>query len=208
VLLTRPVDLPQLDRLISIVEHTPPSEDDEPLSPANYLDLRDSQSFDRVSAYHAVSLGLTAQGDPEQVPGIRASANLFDTLGVAPAVGRTFSPDEEQPGKDRVVILSDGFWRRKFGADPIALGHILKLDEQPYTIIGVMPPHFSFPHGGQNFWIPLALMARKKTSAGSNRSPWRVISGAARDSSRRARKPRRSGGGWSSSIFQFRSAAL
>ena len=163
VLLTRPADLPQLDRLVSIVEHTPPSEDDEPLSPANYLDLRDSQSFDKLSAYQAVSLGLTAQGDPEQVPGVRASANLFDTLGVPPAVGRTFSPDEEQPGKDRVVILSDGFWRRKFGADPIALGRILKLDEQPYTIIGVMPPRFSFPHAGQNFWIPLALDGPQKT---------------------------------------------
>jgi hypothetical protein len=162
VLLTRPVDLPQLDRLVSIVEHTPPSEDDEPLSPANYLDLRDSQSFDKLSAYQPVSAGLTGQSDPEQVPGIRASANFFYTLGVAPALGRTFLPDEEQPGKDRVVILSDGFWRRKFGADPIALGHILKLDEQPYTIIGVMPPHFSFPHAGQNFWIPLALDGPQK----------------------------------------------
>jgi putative ABC transport system permease protein len=163
VLLQRPVDLPQLDRLVSIVEHTPPSEDDEPLSPANYLDLQDSQSFDKLSAYQPVSAGLTGQGDPEQIAGIRASTNFFDTLGVVPAVGRAFLPEEEQPGKDRVVMLSDGFWRRKFGADPATLGHTLKLDDQTYTIIGVMPPGFSFPHTGQNFWIPLSLDGPQKS---------------------------------------------
>jgi hypothetical protein len=101
VLLQRPIDLPQLDHLVSIIEHTPPGEDDEPLSPANYFDLRDSQSFDKLSAYQPVSAGLTGQGDPEQIPGIRASANFFDTLGVTPALGRVFLPEEEQIGKAR-----------------------------------------------------------------------------------------------------------
>ena len=157
VLLTRPIALPHLDRLVSIVAQTPPSGDDEPLAPANYLDLKDSGNFDQISAYQPFSAAITGLGNPEEIAGVRAGANLFTTLSVAPAMGRVFFPDEEQPGKDRVVILSDGLWRRKFGMDPGALGRILRLDDQTYTIIGVMPRGFSFPHAGENFWIPLAL---------------------------------------------------
>src|ERR1044071_1201179 len=95
-------------------------------------------------------------------------------LGVQPAIGRAFLLEEDQVGKESVVILSHGIWQRHFGSDAGILGKTLKLDDEPYTVIGVMPPQFNFPYTWTSFadkaelWIPLALTDReKKNRAGS-----------------------------------------
>ena len=165
--LTRPVALPRLARLVAIVERTPPEDDDEPLSPANYLDLKtDTRSLEDLAAYRSWSASITGQNEPAQIEGVRVTGNFFPMLGVEPALGRVFLPEEQEPGKDRVLVLSDGFWRRRFGADPAILGQTLRLDEQSYTVVGVMPLTFNFPLGGQNFWTPLAMDSAEKIVRG------------------------------------------
>jgi predicted permease len=114
--------------------------------------------FDTGGAY----LRSLTRGQPEaeqQVATVGASANLFATLGVAPALGRTFTADEQQPGKGQVVVLSDSVWRTQFHADAGILGRSVLLDDTPATIIGVMPPRFVFPADGAaaQIWTPAPL---------------------------------------------------
>jgi len=170
--LTRPVSLPDLDHLVALVERTPPSEDDELLAPATYIDVKAAtRSFEDLAAYRYWGATLTGQGEPAQIECVRVSANFFTVVGERPALGRSFLAEEQEPGKDRVVVLSDGFWKRKFGADPAVLGRTLRLDEQNYTIVGVMPPDFEFRYSEAELWMPLRL-----TPA----SPWLQVAGRLR----------------------------
>jgi hypothetical protein len=94
------------------------------------------------------------------VPGVAASANFFSALGVAPALGRGFLPDEDAAGKNRVVVISHGLWQRRFGASPNAVGQTLTLSGNQHTVIGVAPADFKSPVGGPKpaeFWVPLAF---------------------------------------------------
>ncbi len=130
-------------------------------SPPDFLDYRsESKSFASLSA----SIGGTGSipatlSSPEGVIRIRTSvvtAGFFETLGVPPALGRTFNFAEERVGADGVVILSHGFWQRIFGGDPQVLGRELIIDRKPTVVIGVMPPSFNFPQGAE-LWRPLAF---------------------------------------------------
>jgi hypothetical protein len=103
------------------------------------------------------TLATAAGGVP--VAAVRASASLFPILGVSPALGRTFSLDEEVAGRDRVVVLSHWLWRERFGASTGILGQPLDFNGATYTIIGVMPPQFRFPDAAQGMWIPIGLNA-------------------------------------------------
>lgn len=130
--------------------------------------LRDSKSFQDLGAFKSDSFNLTGSGDPALLEGLRASAGFFPALGVAPALGRTFTPDEDRPGHEYVVVLSHQVWQDRFDRDEGILGRAVNLNGYPYTVIGVMPPGFVFPRaeempGGFNFskeahiWVPLAL---------------------------------------------------
>lgn len=117
-----------------------------PISGPNFLDWREqSQSFETLVAYEPRAMNLTSGGDPERLQGTVTTAGLFELLRVQPAMGRTFVPEEEQPGKGNVVILSDGLWRHRFGADPDLLGETITLDRKGYTVVGIMPPGFQHP---------------------------------------------------------------
>jgi putative ABC transport system permease protein len=129
---------------------------------ADFRDLRDqNQSFEQAAAYSTLNFNLTGSGEPEALEGVRATANLFATLGVEPRSGRAFLPEEDQPGNNRVVILSDGLWRRRFGSDPRIVGRTITLNNEPYAVIGVAPPDFQFPpkesRSAVDFYTPLAL---------------------------------------------------
>jgi putative ABC transport system permease protein len=128
---------------------------------ASWPTFRDWRSHSRsvrdMAAYHGGVLALTGGAVPELIPVIASTANLFDLLGVRPALGRGFVAGEDEPGRNRVVVLSDGLWRRRFGADPGMIGRVITLDGAPHTIIGVADPGFNFPpteHGGQ-LWVPV-----------------------------------------------------
>lgn len=106
---------------------------------------RSNTTFADLSAIRERNFNLTGRGDPERLYGARASANLFSMLGVQPALGRAFLPDEDTPGKDAVVVISHDLWARRFGGDPAIVNTTVSLDGQPHLVVGVMPSDFLFP---------------------------------------------------------------
>ena len=116
-----------------------------------------------VAAYDGGSeINFTGLGEPERVAGSHVSSELFSTLGVAAALGRTLRPGEDLPGQDRVVVLSDGFWRQRFGGDPGIVGRLLTLDGAGCEVVGVMPPGFAFPSAAARLWLPARLDPRDR----------------------------------------------
>src|SRR5215510_12133865 len=128
----------------------------------DFLEWRDqAKVFEQIAAYFSGTADLTGSGEPARLGAGFVSADLFATLGVEPARGRAFTPDEDKPGGAPVVILSHGLWQRRFGADPQVIGRALTLDGQSRTVIGIMPPGFQFPEG-LDLWMPLALNVSKE----------------------------------------------
>ncbi len=133
-----------------------------PLSTSEYWDLHDRQrSFERVAAFVDGTVNLTGSGAPERLRSGYVTADALPVLGVAPVLGRGFSPDDDLPGRPPVALLSDGLWRRRFGADPDIVGRTLMLDDAPTAVIGVMPPGFQLPThfrgAAMELWLPLQL---------------------------------------------------
>jgi putative ABC transport system permease protein len=163
--LLRPLPYADPDRLVVLLH-----EGQFPVSPADFLDYRRYvRSYERISAAQAWSATLASGEGAERLPGLQVTADLFRTLGVPAALGRTFVNGEDQPGRDRVVLLSDALWKRRFGGDRGVVGRAVTLDGEPFTIVGVMPPSFRFaPFWATNatIWRPLSLAARSSDRAG------------------------------------------
>ncbi|HLK20204.1 MAG TPA: ABC transporter permease [Bryobacteraceae bacterium] len=133
----------------------------------NFADWRSqSRLFEDMAAFSENGADVTGVDVPYEVFGWRVGANLFSILGVSPAIGRTFTKQEEERGHASVVILSDGLWRERFGADPNVLGRTMLLDGNPYVIVGVMPASFQFPDKRTEIWTPLALSDQTKANRG------------------------------------------
>src|SRR5262245_420 len=141
--LLRPLPYPEADRLVYLWSEAPMQNIRERASAyANISEWRNqNKSFEDLAVTDPTVVTLTGAAEPEQVMSVRASANLFPILGVAPMLGRTFTADEEQQ-KLRVVVLSHGLWQRRFGASPSVLGQTLEIDGVSSQVIGVMPEHF------------------------------------------------------------------
>jgi predicted permease len=120
-----------------------------PTVPANawhYLEWRkDCRSFEQLAAVRSIELNFSGAGIPERLAGARVSANLFSTLGITPALGRDFLPEEEQLGRDQVAILTNELWRRRFSSDAKLVGRSITLDGVPHTVVGILPASFHFP---------------------------------------------------------------
>jgi putative ABC transport system permease protein len=117
-----------------------------PFTLPDFIDYRDqNQSLSGIAAYATWSANLTDQGEPEQLQGLRISANAFELLGVEAVAGRVLAPGDDAPGQQYVAVLSYGLWRRRFGADPQLVGKKLILNGASYTVVGVLPPQFFFP---------------------------------------------------------------
>src|SRR5215470_2070032 len=157
--LLRPLPYPHAERMVYVFggkQSDPKAEDS--YSPRNFTDIRGrNQSFDSYFALNYVSFTLTGDQQPEALNGVLASADFGRVVGMAPALGRVFSAEEDAPGKDHVALIGDGLWRRRFGANPQILGRNVQLNGEQYTIIGVMPPDFNFPNVSVEVWAPLAL---------------------------------------------------
>lgn len=131
-----------------------------PISPANFVDLRDqNQSFEQIAAYPTFTptATLTGVGEPKAVIQSMVSTNLFEVLKVEASLGRTFVAEEGQIGRDRVALLSYAFWQRHLGGDPGIVGQTLTLSGTPYTVIGVMPQGFYFLNRDTDMWVPLSF---------------------------------------------------
>ncbi|HJR60476.1 MAG TPA: ABC transporter permease [Vicinamibacterales bacterium] len=114
-----------------------------------FLDVRGwNRSFEEMAFLDHRDLQITGGPEPERAFGVRVTASFFPLLGVEPALGRVFASDDNRPGNERVVILSDGFWRRAMAADPAIVGRTLRVDGRPYQVVGVLPAGFSFDHPG------------------------------------------------------------
>ena len=138
-------------------------------SPPNYLDWKaQSRSFSSMAAYSTADLALSEGGEPERLRAATVTADFFETLGVAPLAGRTFSADEFVTGRDQVAVLSHGVWQRRFGSDPGVVGRTVRLDGDAYRIVGIMPPGFRFPEDGPDAWVPLTFPAEVSTQRGAH----------------------------------------
>lgn len=134
---------------------------------ANFVDWRSQNTvFEGMAAIADESFNLTGAGDPERLEGRRVSANLFPLLGIDPQLGRTFTSDEDQPGSNRVAVLSYGLWQRRFGGDNTIVGKPLNLNGDTYTVVGVMPARFQFPSSDDELWVPIAFTAEQAANRG------------------------------------------
>ncbi len=158
--LLRPLPFPEPERLMLLVDGK---------APANFAgaDVRDlalpNRSFAQFGAYSVATFNLAGGSAQERVNGARVSAGLLPTLGVQPLYGRNLTREEDREGGAKVVLLGHAVWQRQFGADPNVVGRALSLDEQSYTVIGVLPPKLNFPADNELF-VPLALSAKELDS--------------------------------------------
>lgn len=182
----QPLAYQDAERLVVIHEIIPSlGRSGGPMAPVNALHFREwqnaSRAFEEMSLVGAMSVNLAGTGDPERLQAARVSSNLFAMLGVKPRLGRSFFEEEDQTGRDSVVILNDALWRRRFSADPGVIGRAITVDGQPHEVVGVMPPDFRFPKlsqlydmpmapenvGQPQLWKPFAATAQEMTLAGS-----------------------------------------
>ena len=157
--LLRPLEYPDAASLVNVAQRDRATQRRRSLSPPNYFDLKEqSRSFSGLAAYWSPTVNLSGDGtDPEKVQAATCTADLFGILGVAPAIGRALTADDDVPGAPRVAVIGHGLWRRRFGGDPGAVGRQTMLDGGPTLIVGVMPPAFDFPAAGTELWVPLRL---------------------------------------------------
>jgi len=158
-LLLRPLPYPEPGQLVTL-NHIYPSVDlVAGVSPPGFRDYRDrTQSFASVAITRGWSANLTGVGEPVRVTGSRVSADYFKTYAVAPAIGRSFLAEEDNPGNEHVVVLSDAFWKLRLGSDPDVLAKTVLLNDESYQVIGVMPPQFEdFFNRDREYWVPIAL---------------------------------------------------
>jgi putative ABC transport system permease protein len=163
--LLRPLPYPDADRIMVLNESSGPGQDYSVALP-DYFDWRnDNTAFEHLAATHKESRNLSGipGREPERISCASVTRNFFNIIGLPPKIGRTFNEDEDRVGAPPVVVISDRLWRRAFNADPSVLGRSIRLHDQNFTVIGVMPPQVTSPQDA-DAW--LSMMRR------SNNSPW------------------------------------
>ena len=172
-ILLRPLPYPHADRIVIPWLVSPPGvnigSEYFPWGQVQFRLLKnESHPFQDLGAFQNDSFNLSGSGEPALLDGFRTSAGFFPALGVSPILGRTYTPAEDAPGHEHVVVISHRLWSERFGNDPAILGRSLNLNAIPYTVIGVMPANFAFPRAEEmpvsfNFprepqlWVPLAI---------------------------------------------------
>jgi putative ABC transport system permease protein len=165
--LFKPLPYPAPDRIVMVWETEMREGRTSGAAPANFVDWRTrSRSFEQLAALDPFrEVTLAGRREPERLNGAAVSATFFPLLGTRVALGRSFSTDDEQPGRDRVVVLSHALWQRSFGSDPAVIGASLTLNDTSFTIVGVLPRDFQLVSRAADFngrgqfdvWMPLAL---------------------------------------------------
>jgi putative ABC transport system permease protein len=176
--LWQPLPYPHPERLMMVWTHNPRQGFDKDVGTyPNFEDWRrESRSFERMSGYFGTSVTLTESGDPAQVRGAHVTHEFFETMGVAPILGRGFIPANGQAGGERVVILAHGFWMRRFGGETSLIGRSIMLDGVPHEVLGVMPAGFGHPADAE-LWMPLAPVGQFQALFNARGSYWLTILG-------------------------------
>ena len=168
--LIRPVPYPEPDRLALIRERL---EEGQParLTALDFVDLQThARSFDSIAAHTGTGFTFTGDGDAEMVLGQLTTAGLFDVLKTRPVVGRSYTPDENQAGRDAVAVLSHGLWQRRFGGDPHVLNRGVSINGRRFLIVGVMPEGFEYPNARYVLWTPLPMSGTSADGPPINRA--------------------------------------
>lgn len=153
----RPLPYPDSERLVRIWSTTGGLWQRAASALPDYRTWRsESHTFVDIGAYHNTTRNVTGVGTPERLSSTRLTASLWSVLGIQPQLGDLFTSQAEQWGQHRVVVLSDAFWRRRFAGDPAVVGQTIRLDDEAYTIIGVMPRSFQFSGVSTNLWMPIS----------------------------------------------------
>jgi putative ABC transport system permease protein len=140
---------------VTVVKIAPAGE--EPVLDTDFLAWqKQSQTLGPIATYRFEGFNITYGSAPARISSALVSAEFFPALGTQPVLGRAFFSEECQPGRNRVVVISHDLWRNRFGADPSLLGRVIMLDQEMYTVIGVMPPDFRFPND-RDVWAPLVF---------------------------------------------------
>ena len=168
--LLHPVPFENSERIVALVDARRASDggagfgpqDLTPVAPATYLDWKkEVHSFDDLAAYGWDELNLTGDGPAQKVQDFKVTANFFPMIGVQPLLGRTFLPEEEEPGRDQEIILSYGLWEQRYASDPNILKRLIKVNGRSFNVVGVMNKGFDFPMPGEA-WIPLTLSTKER----------------------------------------------
>ncbi len=157
--LLRPLPFPESERLVRLwQDQSYRGYREMELSPPNYRDWKNmSRSFERLGASMGLSVNLVGRGVPRRLSGSADTSEVLALLGTPPALGRLFTVEDDRPGAPGTLVISDELWKSEFGGDPAALGQTVLLDDEPFTVIGVMPPGFVYPFRSIQFWTPLRL---------------------------------------------------
>jgi putative ABC transport system permease protein len=167
--LLRPLPYREPDRLVFVWQTLPEHGVFElETTPADYSAWQMTRSFQSLALVASEHFTITGDGEPERIRGARTTASLLPLLGLVPRLGRTFTADEDAADATPVAILSDGLWRRRFGADPAVMGRAIRIDGTPYTVVGVLPPAAMLPGplgGSDEIWLPARMTAAERTNA-------------------------------------------
>ena len=156
-LLLRSLPYPQPEQLVAIWNTYPPQVPKGGLSPGDYADWRrQNASFSEMGTYYDLADGfnLSGDGEPQRVQAGFADSGLFSMLGIRPAVGRTFLPEEDRHGSAPIVMLGHRLWQSRYGGDPGVIGRSISLDNQRYTVVGVLPPGIPLMRSA-DLWMPV-----------------------------------------------------
>ena len=166
--LLRPLPFQDPDRLVQLYE-TEAAPGTYPFAGPDYLDWQaQNQTLEAMSLYTFTwRYNVSGAGEPQSAASVRTQANFFTVLGVQPLLGRTFAAGEDQEGKNRVALLSYGFWQRNFGGDTTAIGRSIELNSEKYSVIGVMPSWFNYPPATE-IWAPFDMSAKSLGNRGSH----------------------------------------
>jgi putative ABC transport system permease protein len=168
--LLRALPFPNPDRLVMLWEdasfagfprNTP--------APANFADWKaQNHVFDETAAFDERSFNLTGDGEPEKIEAYGVTANFFPMLGIKPALGRAFLPEEDKPEGNKVVMLNYNLWQKRYGGERSVIGHEILLDGEKHTVIGVMPAGFQLLDSHIGLWVPIAFTTEELAQRGSH----------------------------------------
>jgi len=167
----RPLPYAEPDRLVMLWE-TMPGSDQRSVAPGNFVDWRtQNKTFQDMAAMFYANFNLTSDGEPDRIDGATITSNLMSVLGASAQLGRTFQPDDDDHQDRNLVLISEGLWRRRFGADPNVIGRNITIDETPHTVVGVMSRGFQYPSRSE-LWVlgrnrgavPMSLISQVPTN--------------------------------------------